>query len=55
MGNYDVYYMDGCENREIYQKMIRIATTFCDAMSFIFLKTNRMNGARNQQKLSKSI
>jgi hypothetical protein len=42
MGNYDVYYMDGCENREIYQKMIRIATTFCDTMSFIYFK-NKQN------------
>ena len=38
MSKYDVYYVDGCEEREIYQKMIGIATAFCDTMSFIYFK-----------------
>lgn len=38
MSKYNVYYVDGCENRELYQKMIAIATSFCDTMSFIYFK-----------------
>ena len=38
MSKYDVYYVDGCENREQYQKMIAIATSFCDTISFIYFK-----------------
>lgn len=38
MSKYDVYYVDGCENREIYQNMIAIATAFCDTMSLVYFK-----------------
>lgn len=38
MNYYDVYYVEGCQDRELYQKMIRIAITMCDTLSLIYFK-----------------
>lgn len=38
MIQYNVYYVEGCDNRERYQKMIGIAIALCDTLSLIYFK-----------------
>ena len=49
MEYYDVYYVEGCEDRELYQAMIGFAIALCDTLSLVYFKY------KHNEKSSESV
>lgn len=55
MSKYDVYFVEGCEDRELYQKMIGIAMPFCDTMSLVYIKNKQNDKSPDSTKAIKKV